>query len=154
MLRINLIISIIAIVTSCKSKKDISEATAVEIPQDTLELVASDMYGGAEEEVFQIIRNEGELKKFYRQVNMTRKPGLPVPEIDFSAHTAVLYCSGSTNSMSMPQFFITSQSDTQIVVEKSNSTKSDNTTSVSAKLTPFGLYLLPFSDKEVILSQK
>lgn len=123
-------------------------------PQETLELVASDMYGGAEEEVFQVIRSEGELNKFYRQVNMTRKPGLPVPKVNFEAHTAILYCSGSTNSTSMPQFYVVSQSDMKMVVEKVLSQEQDSTSTVTAKLTPFGLYLLPFTDKEVILSQK
>lgn len=154
MIRITLIISIIVLFISCKSKKEMTASSGENTPQETLELVASDMYGGAEEEVFQVIRSEGELSKFYRQVNMTRKPGLPVPKIDFTAHTAILYCSGSTNSTSMPQFYIASQSDMEMVVAKAIWQAQDSTSTVSAKLTPFGLYLLPFTDKEVIFSQK
>lgn len=153
-MRITLALSIVMLVISCKSKKEMTASSGEKMAQDTLEMVASDMYGGAEEEVFQVIRTEGELHKFYRQVNMTRKPGLAVPKIDFSAHTAILYCSGSTRSTSMPRFYVASQSDEDIVVAKAIVPESDSTTTVSAKLTPFGLYLLPFTDKEVILSQK
>ena len=127
---------------------------ASDMPQETLELVASDLYGGAEDEVFQVIRSEGELKKFYRQVNMTRKPGLPVPKIDFAAHTAVLYCSGTTNSTEMPAIFVSSQNESEMVLQKAILDPSDNSQTGTAKLTPFGLYLLPFTDKQVILSQK
>ena len=127
---------------------------ASDMPQETLELVASDLYGGSEDEVFQVIRSEGELKKFYRQVNMTRKPGLPVPKIDFTAHTAVLYCSGTTNSTEMPAIFVSSQNESEMVLQKAILDPSDNSQTGTAKLTPFGLYLLPFTDKQVILSQK
>ena len=125
-----------------------------DVPQETLELVASDLYGGAEEEVFQVIRSEGELKKFYRKVNMTRKPGLPVPNIDFTAYTAVLYCSGITFSTDMPKIYVATQNDTEMVLEKAILEGKEGSRAGTAKLTPFGLYLLPFTDKQVILSQK
>ena len=122
-------------------------------PQETLELIASDLYGGEEEEVFQVIRSAGELNKFYRKVNMTRKPGLPVLEIDFSKHTAVLYCSGSTTTEQIPSLRIAAQSDSQVQLMKSKLTDEPGQNTSSAKLTPFGLYILPFTDNEVILRQ-
>ena len=131
-----------------------STSDSADMPQETLELVASDLYGGAEEEVFQVIRSEGELKKFYRQVNMTRKPGLPIPKIDFSSHTAVLYCSGTTFSQDMPSIYVASQSESEMVLQKAILSPKEGTDAGTAKLTPFGLYLLPFTDKQVILSQK
>jgi len=131
-----------------------SASDAQDAPKQSLELVASDLYGGAEEEVFQVIRNEGELQKFYRKVNMTRKPGLPVPTINFTTHTAVLYCSGTTFSTELPKIYVAAKNDKEMVLQKSILIEQDSPASGTAKLTPFGLYLLPFTDKQVILSEK
>lgn len=154
MIRIILILGILPFIISCKSKKETTSSSAEEASQEMLELVASDLYGGAEEEVFQVIRSEGELQKFYRQVNMTRKPGLPVPKINFAEHTAVLYCSGTTVTTQMPDILIASQNQTEMVLKKTLFNEKDSLKTGTAKLTPFGLYLLPFTDKQVILSQK
>lgn len=152
MKRIILIVSVLAIIITCKSKKEMTTPVNGEASQEMLELVTSDLYGGAEEEVFQVIRSAGELEKFYRQVNMTRKPGLQVPKIDFVANTAVLYCSGTTVSTQMPKIFVASQNETEMVLKKAFLAESDSLKTGTAKLTPFGLYLLPFTDKQVILS--
>lgn len=122
--------------------------------QEKLELVASDFYGGAEEEVFQVIRSTGELNKFYRKVNMTRKPGLPVPKIDFTQHTAVLYCSGTTTSQEIPSLVIAGQTDTEIQLQTQTEKQDLEQSTATAKLTPFCLFILPHTKKEVVFGKK
>ncbi|NND14916.1 MAG: hypothetical protein HKN89_01175 [Eudoraea sp.] len=155
MIRMSLILTLLLFVFSCKSKKDkVSEQIEQEIATYKLEMVASDLYGGAEEEVFEVIRDQASLQKFYRKVNMTRKPGLPVPQIDFTKNMAVLYCSGSTKAAKMPDMLISLQNDTEMYLEKAKLTAQDSIVEPTATLTPFGLYLLPLTDKQVIFSQK
>lgn len=125
-----------------------------ETPQETLELIASDLYGGGAREVFTVIRSPGELKKFYSKVNMTRKPGLPVPDIDFSKNAVVLYCSGTTHSADIPEFYLSDQTDSLLVLKKVAYQKSEDSSEARAKVEPFVLYLLPFTEKKVTLDRQ
>lgn len=155
MIRLSLVISFLFLAFACKSKKDTSSEGESQDPEMMkLEMVTSDLYGGAEEEEFQVIRDAGTLSKFYRKVNMTRKPGLPVPEIDFSKFTVVLYCSGKTKTPQMPDFYVSTQNEAEMVLEKRKPLVADSLGTGMATTTPFGLYILPYTDKQVILSEK
>ncbi|MBT8235541.1 MAG: hypothetical protein KJO04_05075 [Bacteroidia bacterium] len=155
MKRMLLVLVTILLIVSCKSqKKTGNEESGEGADMPSLSLIASDLYGGAEEEVFEVIRDQASLQKFYRKVNMTRKPGLPVPQIDFSKNMAVLYCSGSTNDIELPEMYISEQNDKEMYLEKAKFYAKDSTVQSTATVTPFGLYLLPLTDKQVIFSQK
>ena len=155
MLRMSLILTLLLFVFSCKSKKDkVAEQTEQEIAANKLEMVASDLYGGGDKEVFKVIRTPGELKKFYSKVNMTRKPGLPVPDIDFSKNAVVLYCSGITHSADIPEFYLSDQTDSLLVLRKAPYQQGEDPSEARAKVEPFVLYLLPFTEKKVTLERQ
>ena len=150
-----ILLTVSFIIISCKSQQKTGKEDAIvadEMPK--LTMIASDLYGGAEEEVFEVIRGQASLHKFYRKVNMTRKPGLPVPEIDFSKNIAVLYCSGSTKDTALPEIYISGENDSEMRLEKGKLYAKDSVVKSTATVTPFGLYLLPLTDKRVIFSKK
>ncbi len=150
-----LILVAVFLIISCKSqKKTGNEDTGDSPDMPSLTLIASDLYGGAEEEVFELIEDQASLQKFYRKVNMTRKPGLAVPQVDFSKNIAVLYCSGSTNATELPEIYISDENDSEMHLEKGKLYAKDSIVKSTATVTPFGLYLLPLTDKQVIFSQK
>jgi len=155
MKRMLILVLTVLLIVSCKSHKKAGKEDSAEASNlPSLTLIASDLYGGAEEEVFEVIRDQAALQKFYRKVNMTRKPGLSVPQVDFTKNMAVLYCSGSTNTSEIPPMHINSQNDSEMVLIKGRVNVKDSVTQPTAALTPFGLYLLPLTDKQVIFSQK
>ena len=89
--------------TSCKSTQDVrmgnetnSEEYAVqEVP---FEIVAQESHGGPLEAQYIEFKGKDTLNHFYTKVNMTRKPGLPVPEINFEKEAVVALCMGEKNT--------------------------------------------------------
>ncbi|MEX0290755.1 MAG: hypothetical protein AB3N14_16745 [Flavobacteriaceae bacterium] len=143
---------IIIIALGCKGKhKGLQKSGKTETVSEELTLVLSDNYGGAEQQEIQVIRSKGALKNFFTEINKTRKPGIPVPKIDFSKEMVVIYCSGKTTDAKIPGLYMISESDDKLTlgVKKQNL---EETTS-SAVLVPFGLYTMAITDKEVVLEQ-
>ena len=155
MKRMLFILVTVLLIASCKSQQKTGKEDSREAADmPTLSMIASDLYGGAEEEVFEVIRDQAALQKFYRKVNMTRKPGLAVPQIDFSKNLAVLYCSGSTKATALPEMYISGENETEMYLEKSRLDAKEGIVTSTATVTPFGLYLLPLTDQQVIFRQK
>ncbi|WP_297690901.1 hypothetical protein [uncultured Eudoraea sp.] len=113
-------------------------------------LVLSDNYGGTETEQLMVIRDNKALKNFFTKVNMTRKPGLPVPEIDFDKEMVVIYCNGKTTDVNTPVLNRVQDKDDKIVFSRvtDSNQKKDVSTAV---LMPFHLYKMPLTEKEIIL---
>ena len=144
----------IAIITiGCRSHKKSAVSNAgTESISEELKLVLSDNYGGAELQEIQLIRTSSELKRFFININKTRKPGLPVPKIDFSKEMVVIYCSGKTTTGSIPGLYMVSESDDKLTLGiKKQNTTSDSTS--NALLMPFGLYTMSLTDKEIVLDK-
>lgn len=148
-----LIIFISIITISCKSHKNTALVQPdTESISEELKLILSDNYGGTDQQEIQLIRSSSELKRFFLEINKTRKPGLPVPKIDFSKELVVVYCSGKTTTSDIPGLYMVSESDDKLTlgIKKQNST-SDSTS--SAVLMPFGLYTMSLTDKEIVLDK-
>ena len=143
---------IIILTLGCKSKQDgLQKSGRTESVSEELTLVLSDNYGGAEQQEIQVIRTKGALKSFFTELNKTRKPGIPVPKIDFTKEMVVIYCSGKTSNAEIPGLYMVSESDDKLTlgVKKQNNQESTS----SAILVPFGLYKMALTDKEVVLGQ-
>ena len=54
-----------------------------EASSNQLQLIVSDDYSGAEVSETLVITNLKELQLFYSKINMTRKPCLPLPDVNF-----------------------------------------------------------------------
>ena len=90
-----LILGLLILAGTCGSQKDKDKNTNYqELDDNPLTLILSDNYGGSETEQLLVLRDQKALKNFFTKVNMTRKPGLKIPEIDFNTEMVVIYCNG------------------------------------------------------------
>ena len=141
----------ILIMNACKSQKTGGDDASSNNQQENgLTLVMSDLYGGADTELIEVIRSQKALDKFFVQVNKTRKPGIKPPIIDFVKNTAIIYCSGKTNKTELPQLIAEDNQDEKIYLSK-KMPESVESQGEKAVLMPFGLYIMPLTDKEVLL---
>ena len=79
---------------NCTGKKSIIN-TNTEI---TFDKVTSQSHGGTLEEKFVLVKSNAELKKIFTQLNITRKPGIPLPLIDFDKESIIVLFLGQQNS--------------------------------------------------------
>jgi hypothetical protein len=97
-----------------------------------------------------VIRDAKSLNKFYREINKTRKPGLPVPMVDFSKDMLVLVCLGEQKgekNLVLSKLTETDQGMT-IAVEVLEKVK-DGEIAVQPMYFPFYLYKMPLVDKDL-----
>ena len=118
-----------------------------------LTLLVSDNYGGTEHADFQVIRDMKTLRRFFARVNMTRKPGLPVPEVDFTKELVILHCPGKMMNGSPQNLIIQEETPGQLVFIMERS-KVKQKAGNAALTMPFSLYKLPLTDKEIILQKE
>ena len=146
-----ILLLILSVFTGCKSQKQTTadDNLQSESPEG-LTMLMSDNYGGSEHEEMQVIRSQGALNKYFTKINRTRKPGIKPPDIDFSTYLAVIYCPGRTYQEIPVKLYTYEASEKQITVAKRKVEVSENQES-KALLEPFGLYIMPLTDKEVIL---
>jgi len=149
---------LVMVVASCSSKKgtnakQVQEQTETVMEQDELTFLVRDNYGGSEEPEIQIIKDVKSLEKFFSKVNITRKPGLPIPEIDFEKEMVILVCSGGATGNGTPAVYKISEAEDEMVLEviqENTLTSAENT----AYLTPFCLYKMPLSEKVITFKHK
>jgi hypothetical protein len=144
---------LILLLTACKCPKKAVDTGGQEVSgSNSLTYILSDSYGGAAEEELLVIRSEGELQKFFAGVNKTRKPGLPIPEIDFNENMVLVYLAGETQAGNPLELFPLQVNEDRILVGvKKEKGQNDN---ISAAITmPFVIYSMPQTSKEVVLER-
>lgn len=146
----HLLTFIVLLFLSCKTNKNL-DSTASENPlqENGLNLVLSDNYGGTELPEIEVIRDPETLKKFFFRINKTRKPGLPVPEIDFSSRTVVIYSTGRLQGSGVPTLAIKRVTEDEILLGLHYPEGQPD--AATAVVLPFGMYTLPVTDKKIIL---
>lgn len=95
---------------SCKSSK-----TAV-AADDRLVLLTQDAYFPVVAPESHIIKDTKSLKQFYAKVNRSRKPGLPVPAVDFKKFVVVVACLGPVQGQALPLMGVKKEDDTRITL--------------------------------------
>ena len=97
-----------------------------------------------------VIRDAKSLRKFYSQINQTRKPGLPVPMVDFSQHILVLVCLGEQQGETVPLISKLKETEVELTMAVELSKKSSKgDMSNQMVYFPFYLYKLPLVDKTI-----
>lgn len=115
-----------------------------------LTFVAGDSYSGQEEAETRIITDAKSLQKFYSQINRTRKPGLPVPDIDFSKDLVVVRCSGIGTDDALPKLYVREVAADSITLGIS---EKGQTSTSSAKTSPFAIYRMTDTQKEILIQE-
>jgi hypothetical protein len=130
--------------SSCKGQNIVSN-----VKNDTsiMELILQDDYSGAVAEDVIIIKNQKSLQSFFSRINKTRKPGLPVPEIDFDRDMLLVWCQGETTAASLGLVLQKETAESYIMIKLNTKNKSKNT----AITSPFRIYKLPLSNKKIAI---
>lgn len=131
---------------SCKAQKE--GHTPVGESMEGMVLLDHDDFTSIDSFETRVIRDVKSLNKFYREINKTRKPGLPVPMVDFSKEMLILICLGEQQGEKSPVLSKLKETDQEItialeVLEKENK----EGTKVQSVHFPFYLYKLPLVDK-------
>jgi hypothetical protein len=145
-----LILLICLLGISCSGQKGASKDKADSTIQNSkeLQLVLKDNYSGVEESVFQVVRDPKALRNFFIQINKTRKPGLPIPEVDFSKELLLIYCAGTTLGVGGTELFVIEDSqDNMVVGSKERIPSGKEITNINT--TPFIIYKMPLTPKEI-----
>ncbi|MBO0330203.1 hypothetical protein [[Muricauda] lutisoli] len=113
-------------------------------------LVDHDDFSNIEVYETRVIQDVKSLRKFYAEINKTRKPGLPVPIIDFSKETVVLVCLGEQRGKKTARLSKIKETDNEvsIAVEILDEEQKGEIT-IQPLYFPFYLYKLPLIDKTI-----
>jgi hypothetical protein len=137
------LITILILTTSCKSQKALTLANA----DDRLTLLVQDGYFFTDSLETNVIRDHKSLKSFFSRVNKTRKPGILVPEVDFTKEMVLIACMGEQKVSGLPilSFLEENGEEISIGIEINDLSKNDN----SSMSYPFCVYKMPISEKKV-----
>lgn len=135
---------LIMLITCCSCK---SQGKVKNKPNEkmVLETVLRGNYSGQEKENISKIDNQSELEAFFGKINRTRKPGLPIPNINFDNKTLVVWQVGKTTSINT-ELQLGSISEKTIYLKK---TKAKKKLSNTAILSPFVIYGIPKTTKNI-----
>lgn len=126
---------------SCNAQKNLGKEI------EGLVLLEQDGYSGVEVFEAKEIRDTKSLNRFYSQINKTRKPGLPVPMVDFSKEMVLVVCLGEQQGEQSVQLSKIKETDTEIFVEVILKTKELDPLVTQM---PFYLYKMPLTGKTII----
>lgn len=141
-----LIISIVCLV-SCKAQK---EMKPVGQEMENLVLIEQDNFSGIESFETQVIRDAKSLRKFYTEINKTRKPGLPVPIIDFSKEMVLLVCAGEQSGEKTVHLSKLKDTATELSIAVQMWDKErKGDAAILPMYYPIYLYKLPITDKSI-----
>ena len=139
------------IVLSCSGQKKMASKEGAG-NGERLTLIAQDNYSGADSTETMVITSQKALKAFYARVNRTRKPGLPVPEIDFSKNMVVVLCSSDEVHDLNYGLSILKETDGEMVLgkpETSGNGRSSSSSDPAKLVSPFFVYKMPLTEKEI-----
>lgn len=146
------LVSLLLVCLSCKSQKKGNLNNEEKVQMEKPILVMEDSFSNIDSSQISIITDQKALQKFFVQVNKTRKPGLPVPEVDFSKEMLILICAGEQQGTYEPNVSILEPDDENLTINVERKLPSDSLeTAIS---TPFFLYKMPISEKKVTIRKQ
>jgi len=149
MSRILLFLAFVSLI-SCKAQKEVNKPVGENI--QGMVLVDYNNFSGILKDSTMIIRDNKSLRKFYSEINKTRKPGLPVPIIDFSKDMAIVICLGEQQSERSVSLSKVKESETDLTIAFAlTDVPPKKETDKTLIYYPFYLYKLPLVDKSIHL---
>lgn len=144
------VIIVLVCLASCKAQKETQLQSG---ENDEMILIAHDAFSGITEYETMVVRDVKSLSKFYATINKTRKPGLPVPAIDFTKDILVVMCLGEQKGEPTPLLAKSEQeSDIMITVSLSESNDLENKENNIISF-PFYIYKLSHTSKKVTIQK-
>lgn len=136
--------------TSCKAQKETQLDSG---EKDDMILIAQDGYSGIDEYETMVVRDVKSLNKFYTTINKTRKPGLPVPVIDFSKEIVLIVCLGKQKGEITPQLTKSEQEDDVFITVSLSEFHNSNNKENLVTSFPFYIYKLSHTSKKVTIQK-
>lgn len=148
-----LIVASIFFLTSCGSKSDMSNPTEKFGIQSYYTVLEQGGMSNYEEPAVKVIKSLAQLQEVYSVINRTRRPGLPVPDVDFKKVTVIAAFAGTKSnggySIEVKQIEDTDEfRDISFSVE----TPEPGTPVTMAITTPFMIISTPNDDKKITAS--
>ncbi len=144
---------IIMIVVSCKGNKKATTIATKESKMESsykLDVLLQESDSNFDQAETMVIRDSKRLTNFYLKLNKTRKPGLPVPKVDFSKELIVVQCMGEQKGMGIPVLRFLKETNLEVVlngtVEKSKEAKN-----ITTNTAPFCVYKMPVGSKKIVV---
>lgn len=138
-----LLICVLTFVSCSAQKNNLNYASI------SFEKIESQSYGGYQHQHYLVITNINQLKKIYTQINLTRKPGLPLPTINFNNEIVVALFMGQKKTGGFKveiDSLITYKDNSIDLFIKSSAPKSMSTMAITQ---PFSLYKLNTSSTKI-----
>lgn len=137
---------------SCKAQKSANSTVGEHI--DGLTLIEHQNFTNIDSFKTRVIRDTKTLGKFYKQINKTRKPGLPVPMVDFSKDMLILVCLGEQHGEKTIQLSKLKETDQEMFIALDVQNISiEEEISIQPVYFPFYLYKMPLVDKAVVFQK-
>ncbi len=113
-----------------------------------LTMVLRDNYAASDRTETLVVRDEKSLRKFFSKINRTRKPGIPVPKVDFSREMVIIYCSGAQKMGTQPSLSVIGETGAQVIMGMAQEHLDGDQIS-TASIRPFAVYKIPATEKEI-----
>lgn len=136
----------VLVFTSCKSQKNSAADNQSNSQGVFLKRILVDYHDASAFKKTTVIRDGKALTKFFTSVNRTRKPGLPMPQIDFSKNMLVVHFFRFTEQTDELGLSILEETDSTIMLQEQESPQFDS--SATLKILPFGIFELPITTKK------
>ena len=136
---------------SCKAQKPESSTVGEQI--DGLTLIEHQNFTNIDSFETRVIRDTKTLGKFYKQINKTRKPGLPVPVVDFSKEMLILVCLGEQHGEKTTVLSKLKETDQEMLIAIEVHNVSKEEMAIQPIYFPFYLYKMPLVDKTVVFQK-
>ena len=146
---------IFAVIISCNGQKKASMENGGEMKgnSEKLTLLLEDNYSGSEVAETLVIKDEKALRSFYSKLNRTRKPGIPVPEVDFTKEMILIHCLGEQTNGNLASLSVAEENDQEMIIRTSVA-KAQKSSSSSALISPFSIYKMPLTEKEITFKKE
>lgn len=144
-----LLFTLVLVFASCKSQKNSAADNNSDSDKVVLNKLLTDYHDVSNFEKTMVIRDEKALTKFFTSVNRTRKPGLPMPQIDFSKNMLVVHFFRFTEQKDELGLSVMEQTDSTILLQEQESPQLDS--SATLKILPFGIFELPITTKKILV---
>ncbi len=141
---------IFAIILSCNGQKKVAmkDKNDMNVGSEKLTLLLQDNYSGTDVAETLVIRDEKALRSFYSKLNRTRKPGIPVPQVDFTKEMILIHCLGEQTNGTQASLSVAEENDQEMIIRTSVAKAQKSSTS-SALISPFSVYKMPLTSKEI-----
>ena len=136
---------------SCKAQKESNSPMGEKM--ENLVLADFDSFSNVEVYETTVIKDAKSLSKFYAGINKTRKPGLPVPIVDFTKEMAILVCLGEQKGKTKPVLSKLNETEDELVIALEIMVEIEEETTIQPTYFPFYLYKLPLVDKVITLQK-